>query len=115
MKRCPACNRVENEDALPFCRADGTILISDSGSVGADAGTARFGSSPASSEVETSVLPQHATDAVMNRATAPTTVLEPQSTQSRTRQLSKPKWRQGALLILAPVIIVAIAGLAYFY
>ena len=30
MKRCPACKRVEADDTLTFCRADGTILISDS-------------------------------------------------------------------------------------
>lgn len=39
MKRCPQCNRVEPDDTLAFCRADGTALISDSGPVGADAGT----------------------------------------------------------------------------
>ena len=26
MKRCPACKRVEPDDALAFCRADGTRL-----------------------------------------------------------------------------------------
>ena len=30
MKRCPACKRVETDDALVFCRADGTLLVSDS-------------------------------------------------------------------------------------
>jgi TolB-like protein/Flp pilus assembly protein TadD len=30
MKRCPACKRVETDDALVFCRADGTALVSDS-------------------------------------------------------------------------------------
>ena len=44
MKGCPACKRVENDDTLAFCRADGTRLVSDSLSVGADAGTVRFGS-----------------------------------------------------------------------
>jgi adenylate cyclase len=29
MKRCPTCNRVENADALAFCRADGTRLVID--------------------------------------------------------------------------------------
>jgi TolB-like protein/Flp pilus assembly protein TadD len=29
MKRCPQCNRVEPDDALVFCRADGTPLVSD--------------------------------------------------------------------------------------
>ncbi len=27
MKRCPTCNRVEIDDALVFCRADGTALV----------------------------------------------------------------------------------------
>jgi TolB-like protein/Tfp pilus assembly protein PilF len=27
MKRCPQCNRVETDDALKFCRADGTPLV----------------------------------------------------------------------------------------
>ena len=40
MKRCPACKRVEPDDALTFCRADGTPLVSDSGSVGDETGTA---------------------------------------------------------------------------
>ncbi len=29
MKRCPKCNRAETNDALGFCRADGTPLIID--------------------------------------------------------------------------------------
>ena len=32
MKRCPQCNRVEADDALTFCRADGTRLVTDSSS-----------------------------------------------------------------------------------
>jgi len=31
MKRCPQCHRVETDDALVFCRTDGTRLIVDSG------------------------------------------------------------------------------------
>jgi hypothetical protein len=54
MKRCLQCNRVETEDALVFCRSDGTALISDSGPVGAEAGTVKFTSAPVSSEIETS-------------------------------------------------------------
>src|SRR5438445_13726934 len=91
MKRCPQCNRVETDDALVFCRADGTPLVSDSSSVSADAGTVKFGSSSVASEVETSVLPQHTTDAGINRPTGSTTVLDRQQTISRTRELSRPK------------------------
>ena len=46
MKRCPQCNRIETDDALAFCRADGTALGSDSEAVGADSGTVKFGSAP---------------------------------------------------------------------
>lgn len=114
MKRCPACNRVETDDALAFCRADGTPLISDSGSVSADAGTVRFGSSPVASEVETSVLPQRATDAGMSRPTGPTTVLDRQQTISRTHELSRPK-RRKVVLALAASIAVALIASAYLY
>jgi len=27
MKRCPQCNRVETDEALKFCRVDGTPLV----------------------------------------------------------------------------------------
>src|SRR5690349_17613816 len=27
MKRCPTCNRVENDDTLMFCRMDGAVLV----------------------------------------------------------------------------------------
>jgi hypothetical protein len=29
MKRCPACNHVETDDTLKFCRVDGATLIRD--------------------------------------------------------------------------------------
>jgi len=74
MKRCPRCNRVENDDALAFCRVDGAALVGDSSPLGGEAGTARLGSAPAASEVETSILP-HSREAAMSRATAPTTAL----------------------------------------
>jgi TolB-like protein/Tfp pilus assembly protein PilF len=115
MKRCPACKRVEPDDTLAFCRADGTPLVNDSGSVGAEAGTVRFGSSPVASEVETNLLLPHATEADMNRATAPTTVLDRQPAISRTRELGKSKWRKATVLILTATVIVTIVGLAYYY
>ena len=80
MKRCPQCNRVETDKALVFCRVDGAALISDSGSVSSEVGTAKSGSPPIASEVETSILPQHSTQADVGRATGPTTVLDRQQT-----------------------------------
>ena len=41
MKRCPQCNRVESDESLKFCRADGVTLVNDSSSIGSEAGTAQ--------------------------------------------------------------------------
>ncbi len=115
MKTCPACKRVEADDTLAFCRADGTALISDSGPVRTEIGTVKFGSAPVSSETETSILPPTVTDADMSRPTAPTTVLDRQQTIGKTHGLSKTKWRKATVLILVATVIAAIAGLAYYY
>src|SRR6266540_1267630 len=98
MKRCPQCNRVETDDALAFCRADGTALISDSSSIAADAGTAKFASGALSSEIATSVLPHTSTTPEINRPTGPTTVLSAQ-TPVTTGALAKPKRRKTAIAI----------------
>ncbi|MBA2704767.1 MAG: hypothetical protein H0U60_13060 [Blastocatellia bacterium] len=115
MKRCPQCNRVETDETLAFCRADGTALVSDSGAVSADSGTMKFGSAPVVNEIETSILP-HRTDADISRPTAPTTVLPAQSTPGTTRELSRSK-RGKAVLVIAGLFLIAIvvAGSAYFY
>ena len=113
MKRCPQCNRIETDEALKFCRVDGTTLISDSGSVSSDAGTAKFGSGKVSNEIETSVLP-HRTGAEINRPTAPTTVLPAATTSSTTGELTKPK-RRGVVFSLIAVVVLGIAIGGYFY
>ena len=69
MKRCPQCNRLETDDVLTFCRADGTRLINDSLSLGREAGTAKFSPASEVSEIETSILP-HTTDAAASRSTS---------------------------------------------
>ena len=107
MKRCPQCNRVESDDALTFCRADGTPLVRESGSVNTELGTARFGSAPVSTEIETNLLP-HTTAASINRATAPTTVLSPAQTPGATRELGKPDRRK----VIVVVAVVCALGLA---
>ena len=111
MKRCPQCNRVESDEALKFCRADGATLVSDSASIGDEAGTAQLGSQTDASEVHTSILP-HKTDAAISSASAPTTV--PPAQQARTTQLAKPKLR--LFMIAAGVLVtVAVAVGGYFY
>jgi len=113
MKRCPQCNRVENDDTLAFCRADGTALVSDSGLIGGEADTAKFGSGGVSSEIQTDILP-HLTDASINRATAPTTVLEASQPSGTTRELNKPK-RRGLVFAMCALVVAGIAIAGYFY
>jgi hypothetical protein len=69
MKSCPQCNRVETDDALAFCRADGSPL------------------EETSTELETSLLPQTVTDPGHVRSTGPTTKLPQSDAQSTTREL----------------------------
>ena len=113
MKRCPTCNRVETDDALAFCRADGTALISDSGSFSGDAGTAKFGSGAVSSEIETSILHHTSTTPEINRPTGPTTVLPATQTPGTTRELNVPKRRGIIFAAIALLVVIAVAG--YFY
>src|SRR5437016_6502156 len=116
MKRCPACKRVENDDALTFCRADGTALIDDSGSIDGDAGTVRLGSASVASEGVTSVLPEHTTDAGISRPMGSTRVLDRQQTIGRTRELRRPNRTKSIVFVVgATALIIAIAASAYFY
>ncbi len=109
MKRCPACNRVETDNALAFCRVDGATLVSDSSQVHGEAGTARLGSPSAATEIETSILP-HTTDAAMSRGTAPTTVLAAPPPVT-TAALAKPKRRRiGIAIVVIATAVVAAAS-----
>jgi TolB-like protein/Tfp pilus assembly protein PilF len=114
MKRCPQCNRVETDDALVFCRADGTALVSDSGLINGDAGTMKLGSGAVSREIETSILPHTPTAPGINRPTAPTTVLPTTQTPSTTQELSKPR-RRGFLIAPLALVVIVIAVAGYFY
>src|SRR6267142_671783 len=114
MKRCPQCHRVEADYTLAFCRSDGTALISASGSLSGDLNTAKFGSGPVSSEIETSLLPHTSTTPEISRNTGPTTVL-PASIPGTTRDLTKPR-RRGIVFarIGVAVIVIAVAGYVYY-
>ncbi len=114
MKRCPQCNRVESDETLVFCRADGTALISDSVSFRSDAGTAKFGAGPLSSEINTSLLPQTSTASEINRSTGPTTVLPSSDTQHKTRELDKPTRRKALVAIAAIMVVSLLAGGIYW-
>lgn len=114
MKRCPTCNLVETDDALRFCRADGTTLISYSGPIGAEAGTVKLGSAPMSGEIETSILPHASTTPQVDRPTGPTTALPAPQTQKTTRELASPK-RRGVVFASIGLVVILIAVAGYFY
>lgn len=108
MKRCPQCNRVETDNSLAFCRADGAALIEES--LTEDSGTIRFNSAPVSGEVQTSVLPSALTDP--NIPVQQTTFLPPQQLNQNTRPLPRRKvWPIIALVLVVTVALVV----GYFY
>ena len=106
MKRCPQCHRVETDEALKFCRADGTTLVSESAGLTAEAGTAPLGTSSDPGEVHTSILP-HNTQSNVSRPTGPTTVLPP-PLAATTGALAKPKSRKP--VVVAVVVIALFAA-----
>jgi eukaryotic-like serine/threonine-protein kinase len=115
MKRCLQCNRVEVDDALTFCRADGMPLVRDSGVVSDDAGTLKFGPAPAAGGTETRILPHTwAADEALGRQTAPTALLGGRRTSGNTRELSKPKTRRVIIITVATLLAVTIAAYAYY-
>ena len=107
MKHCPQCKRVEPDDALKFCRVDGVTLVSDSAAPSHEPGTAQPGPAPASTEIETSILP-HRTDANISRGTAATSVLPP-PVETTTGKLRKPERTRNFLVAIAALIVVAVA------
>jgi Tol biopolymer transport system component len=112
MKRCPECNRIETDDALVFCRTDGTALVSDSSPPSNEVGTARFGAASEMAEIETSIFP-HTADAAMNRATAQTTVLPaPAAPMTTGGESGKFRYPRRILTVLA-ALALAVAGLAF--
>jgi TolB-like protein/Flp pilus assembly protein TadD len=119
MKRCPQCNRVENDESLLFCRIDGARLVSESASLSREdgatfadeTGTARLRApSSASDEIETSILP-HATDARISRGTALTTVLPSHAAQNTTSEFSKPRSRKTVIVVGALIAVVFVAAI----
>ena len=98
MKRCPQCNRVETDEALAFCRADGTALVNDSSSLNSESGTMQLGTSQPN-ETATSILPQ-TTPLSMNRSTGPTTVLPVQQVGSTSALLKTKRRRTAAAIVV---------------
>ena len=119
MKRCPDCNRVETDDTLAFCRADGTPLVRESGAVGEDAGTLKLGTTPVAGDTETRIMPQVETaptnEQNLGGLTAPTTVLDGRRAPGSTQELSKPHGRRRAVIAVAALVFTFAAALTYLY
>jgi TolB-like protein/Tfp pilus assembly protein PilF len=114
MKRCPQCHRVEADDTLTFCRSDGAALIDASGSLSGDLNTAKFGSGPVLSEIDTNLLPQTSTTPEITRNTGPTTALPLAQFPGTTRELTKPKRRAFVLPAIVIALVVILLG-GYLY
>jgi TolB-like protein len=113
MKRCPQCNRVESDEALKFCRVDGTTLVSDSSSIDKEAGTAKLGSASVSSKVATDPLPHSNAD--FNRTTAATTVWPSPPGQSTTTEFpitTRTRLNPKALAVIVTAIVAAVTAAA---
>lgn len=106
MKRCPRCNHIELDDALGFCRLDGTALISDSAQLGGDGATVDL---EVNSEIETSLLP----NAPGLRSTGPTTALPTGAAFTGTKELRQPK--RWLVIAIAFVVLAVVATVGYFY
>jgi TolB-like protein/Tfp pilus assembly protein PilF len=107
MKRCPQCNRVETDDALVYCRADGAALVTESSPLASEAGTAQLAGD--ANEVDTSILP-HNTEVNVSRSTGPTTVLAAPSAPPTNALVGSRSNRRGLLGIVAVLVIAAAIG-----
>lgn len=108
MKRCPQCNRVESDNSLSFCRADGTTLVEDSQPLNSESATAQLGTGSTSAEPATSILTD-TTNAAVSRGTGPTTVL-PVTPAGSTSALAKPNRRKLWIAIIATAVIAALSA-----
>ena len=110
MKRCPQCNRVESDEALSFCRIDGTPLVNDSSSFDDEASTVRLG--PTSTEASTTI-PGQATNA--SRRTGPTTVLSTQPTAiTGSIENSKLRGKKIGIVVLVTAVVAAISAVVVY-
>ncbi|HEV8133479.1 MAG TPA: tetratricopeptide repeat protein [Pyrinomonadaceae bacterium] len=112
MKRCPQCNRVESDEALSFCRIDGTPLVNDSSSFDDEAGTVRL--DPTSTEASTTILGQ-TTNTRDPRSTGPTTVLSAQPTAT-TGSIgnSKLRGKKVRIVVLVTAMVAAISAVVVY-
>ena len=117
MKRCPQCNRVETDDALAFCRVDGTRLINESGSVGDEPATVKFGSaampSSAGSTVHLAGAIGEAGPSVEQSAPGTAKLKTARSTSTSEYPTSAIKRHKKAIVITLASLAAVTAALAF--
>jgi TolB-like protein/lipoprotein NlpI len=112
MKRCPQCNRLERDNALAYCRVDGTALVDDSSSLASEGATVQLGSPADAGDAHTSLLP-HTTNPAVKPATGPTTTL-PTSPVDGTQKLSTTGNRKGLIAVTAVVLLLVVVLASYW-
>ena len=121
MKRCTQCNHTEIDDALSFCRFDGTPLVRDSVSGSGRAGLAS-GSASELSEMETrsmtELLPNTPPGTVLLTNELPNTTIATTLLPSRTGTTSKLKSAPRRIIQIAALAIalaLTLAGGIFYY
>src|SRR6185369_7884147 len=107
MKRCPQCNQFAISDTLTFCRADGVRLIEDSGSFSDQKTVTLLPDAPPGAA--TSVM-----DDPLNVPAAAPHLMDSSKVTDPTRNLIRSKKRQIGVAVIAAIIILTLAGSAYY-
>src|SRR5581483_3927484 len=105
MPRCPQCNRIETDDALTFCRADGLRLVRDSDSFSHMKTVALLPDVPIAAPsvmAEALYVPAASTHLMDSKATGP------------TRPLIGSRRRQIAMAAIAAIIVLMLAVSVYY-
>ena len=121
MKRCPTCNRVETDEALKFCRVDGTVLVEDSAVADQYSSTKILQSSQTgeASAVHTSPEYTQASTTGLEATEQPqpkTGEVRKQSVAAHSGSLeTRLKRNRTAAIVIVAVIIAAVVVASYFY
>lgn len=119
MKRCPQCNYIESDDALTYCRADGTLLVHCSFSFTDCETVVLKNDAPSATTIideatDRSVAPTELVAESMNAPAASTTLLKLPETASHSRKLAGMKKRHVIVASLAAIIALTLAAWAYY-
>src|SRR5918911_935926 len=104
MKRCPACDRTYEDDALRFCLEDGTVLVSAEGSAYDSGATMKIPAARVTSDTPTEVMgeDQFAPTRAAQPAATPATRAERKydTPAPPARKSSAAPWILGAAVVL---------------